>query len=592
MISEDRRLFDQHAEAGRLISIDALSGLPTLNIPVAQLYADDSLSQPLKVALSFQEGVFISIAGASRYLAMPGGKLSNEFILCLRDGRRVKVSTKMEDAINGGDFTLSPKKEKTDAGVQCVGFTVAYKDGGADDFILVSRTDKGAVLPLTRYSISSGSELNITRSSTAGASDVLKVAKGGETLLEAKLSTLLKLEVVQEDGGTLEKIVVYPESSTEKVTWSFTRPDKTKVNVEADGLGVNGKVVYCITADSSNRLISVEMKQQHSFTEGEKTKTDEAIRKETLEYDDKGKVKLHEISPGGGMDDLVHEYTYSETESVLTGFFKSATPKTVFTRTHSFSGGQSSEEKYGSTTVPFSRTQTHTLDESKQCVVTSAKVCEGEVTVDEQTLTVDAIGNPQSRCENDQTTYYTYYNNYMQYEVIENEERVQNSSFFGWLLKPLDYINPVGWACLIGGVGGFTWGTYLKIKVDMQPTKNDYARKAFDLPVDIIHCGSAGAFCGDMESELVTRKIDGTEKAQRLTFFGYDKVGERVRLTRKLTVLQPDYERIDVAAQQLVCATAAAQKFITSIKEQIEKASEKEKKGMTHPHGLQISSLT
>ncbi|MHA6194868.1 RHS repeat-associated core domain-containing protein [Pseudomonas wadenswilerensis] len=567
MSSEDKRLFDHYTEARRLISVDARTGLPTLQIPVAELYADDSLSEPLKVSLSFDEGVFLSLGNTTKYVSMPGGKYGNVFILPLRDGRRVKVDTGMVDDINGGDFTISPRFVIEDIEPYCVGFKVTYKDGGTDEFLLAGRFNKGGFLPKDRYSISSGGELRLESSSDLGLITT-KVTKNSETLLE---------EIV-ERGGEIKSIVVYPNNSTEKITWSFSKLSDLQLKLEVNGLGVNGKVVYCIATDRAKRLISVEAEQQHSFTVNKSTETDKAVYKEILEYDSAGKVKLHDICPGAGLDDLIHEYTYSDTESVLTGYFKSTTPKTAFTRTHGFTDGQTNEEKYGSEAVPVSCLRSHSIDSDKKCMVSSTEVWEGDVQVDEQRLIVDTLGNPLSHLENDRVTRYTYYNNYQQYEVIESKEKVENTTFFGWLLKPLDYLFPTGWACLIGGAGGLTWGTHMTSEVNMTSAKNNYAKDAFNLPVDIVHCGSDKPFSGDVESELVTRKVNGVEEAQSLSYFGYEKINGRAMLKKKLTVLQPNYEEVDVADKQLKVAQAAAKELTDSLNTEIANADAASKK--------------
>ncbi|MDR0279231.1 MAG: hypothetical protein LBJ37_15235 [Paucimonas sp.] len=568
MISEDKKLFDHYAAMGRLISVDAQTGGPTLNIPVADLYADDSLSQPLKVSLSLDDGIFLRFGNTNRYLAMPGGRFSKVFILPLRDGRRVKVDASMVDDINGGDFCISPIRSRVSDELKTVGFTVGYKDGRVDDYMLTGRTNEGGIMPLTRYAIASGNQLDIKFSQDKMV-DFLKVIKESDTLLEV---------IYSRGSNKLRGVVVYPASSTEKVTWTFSNPDKSEFRFEVDGLGADGKAAYCVTTDDTNRLVSVEVEQQYSFTVNGKTETDKAVYKETLEYDDAGKVKQHIICPGAGMDDLVHEYTYSDKGGVLTGYFKNATPKTVFTRTHDFSDEQTCEDKHGISTAPVVCKRSHGLDTATQCLVSSTKMWEGEVQVEDQTVIVDALGNPLSRGENDRITRYTYYNNYKQYTVTKSEEKVQNTSFLGWLLKPLDYLFPTGWACLIGGKGGFTWGTYLKTTVNMEPAKNDYAKDAFNLPVDIVHCGSDQPFSGDVESELVTRKVNGVEQAQSLTYFGYENINGRVRLKKKLTVLQPNYKEVDVADKQLKVATAAAQKFIDSLNKEIASADKDSKK--------------
>ncbi|MFD2645754.1 RHS repeat-associated core domain-containing protein [Pseudomonas japonica] len=577
MSSEEKQLFDQYAEAGRLIAVDARSGLPTLQIPVGELYADDSLSSPLEVHLSYhpKDGVFIQCGYSNRYLPWAGDQL----VATLRDGRRVQIDLEVKP-VNGGDFKIEPLFNIGMAPLEkkIIGFTVMYNDGGEDTFKFFTTSKEGARALLTGFRAPSGQYLQLDYSGW----QLEKISRDKETLLQVTWGD----DPLKDVSGSL---VMYPGSSTEKRTWGFIRQKlgDMETKIQVDGFGTTGKTLYVIKQNSSDVLISVAMEHQHAFG----SEISKAIHEEILEYESSGKISRHVICPGAGLEDLVHEYTYSDTESELTGYFKTTTPKAVFTRTHHFADGQSSEEKYGSTAVPISCTKNHSFDETKKCLVSSTKVWEGDVLVDDQVMNINGIGNPISRTDNGETRYYTYYNNYQQFEVEEIKEKVQDRGLFGILFGALDYINPVGWGMLADGSGGVTWGTYIKTKVNMVPATNDYAKKAFNLPVDIVHCGSDTTFNGDVESELVTRKVNGAEHPQRLTFFGYAKFGNRVRVNKKLTILQPDSVEADIEAEQLACAKGAAKAFLASLDEQIKQASGADKTGYEQTKAALLKSL-
>lgn len=183
-------------------------------------------------------------------------------------------------------------------------------------------------------------------------------------------------------------------------------------------------------------------------------------------------------------------------------------------------------------------------------------------------LEYDPSGNLVSRTQGDTVTEWTYFNNYKQYTVTEKKVGYRNTSFFGILLAPLDYLNPVGWGALACGSSGFTWGTRIETTVRMSHAANDYAKKAFNLPVDIKYPGDENGGCRHVESELVYRKEGEKKHALSLTYYGYKSLGSMVVPEVKLTVIRPDYTEVDVSGLQLAVATAAAKELLASLKKQ------------------------
>jgi len=588
MTGEARQQFEQYAEARRHITIDVRTGQAALQIPLAELFADDSFNHPFKVSLAFDAtlGLYLQIGGGNQPHAPQRMSADGKLILRLSDGRQMLVDQDMQ-ATNAGDLIVEKKiKAPAQTGANPLqeyvnGFSVTHRTGVREEFKLLGsttdNTDPGnpkftPIIYQSLYASPSGQELKFSYYPYPGP--LKAITRGDETLLEVKLS---ELDALKGGGSDCNySIVLFPKSKDEKRTFTFSAKAARSLEYkfEADGFASAGKTCYTVSHDSSGRLTGIVIERQHAFTVNKTSETDSARYSETLEYASDGKVRRHLIAHGGGMDELVHDYFYSADATSVTGHFLKA--RSAFTRLHNFSTGQSFQETYGSQAVPISRRNSHVIDLAKRCILSSTQVREGDVLVEEQALTVDATGNPVSRNDNGQVTHWTYYNNYQQYRVTETRTRVDDWSFFGIVFKLAEYLNPVGVGFAIGGRNGLTWGTRIGTTVEMLPANNNYAKSAFNLPVAIVHCGDERPLYGDVESELVCRLVDGKEQAQRLTFFGYAKFAERVRPQHKLTILQPDCTRVDVSTEQLTVATEAARPLLTSLEAQVAATSGKE----------------
>ncbi|HCN47239.1 MAG TPA: nematicidal protein 2-like protein [Pseudomonas sp.] len=579
MTREAKQLFDLRVEAKKFVSVDTQTGQATLQIPVVELFADDSFKHPLKVSLvnDATEGVRIQLGNGNQPLPSEDWE-PQKFLLVLRDGRGVQVDKKM-NSLNGGDFKISRFEFSHEAKVAGGELHVVYKDGlrEAFDFAMDQWTYNN-LLHLNTYVLPWFKKIETKHE----GGRLYKVQNERDTLLEV---TWFEYRNIHEGDRVydwmpemLKSIVVFPNAKNEKRTWSFTQKTATSLRTtfEVDGLGASGKTCYTVIQDRSGRLQGIEIEQQHAVTENGKSVTHTSMHRETLEYTADGKVDRHTISPGCGVDDMVHDYTYDGHVTRLIGYYRTAVPRTAFVRTYRFSAGQGFFEEYGSEAVPVCKQKSHRLDQGNKWLVSETKEWEGDVVVDEQSITLDSVGSPISRSEKERVTYWTYYNNYQEFRVTETAEKVQDNSFFGCLFKPIDYAT-VG-AAALGGSGGLTWGTRIDTTVEAFSTSNGYARKAFNLPVEIKHSGSYRPLTSDVESELVCRKLDGREVPERLTFFGYEHVAFQVLPKHKLVILQPDCSRVNVVKEQLAVATAAAEPFINSLNKQIAASSGAEKK--------------
>lgn len=564
MSSEARELFEQYSETYKHITIDSRTGQGELHIPVAELFVDDDLKDPMKVSLSYavEDGISIQVGGGAR--RTQGALYAQKFLLALRDGRHVEVSLSTK-AMQGGDFKITPFKEllSTDKAQK---ISVSYKDGSGEVFKFLTLANLQQKIVMERCWSAAGGRLEFMYGSYGELQKIQR--KDKVSLVEV---TWPKVPGFM-DTMLPTNIVVYPGSTSERKTFTFTAIDHKgePIKMEVDGLESSGKILYTIKSDSLYRLSEVQTVRQ-------RTETDRVVSSETLEYDSYGRVLRHVISPGIDMDALVHDYAYAGQTTTLMAFYKAAAPRCAFIRNFDFNGGQLSVENYGSSAAPICKQRSYSLDSARRCVDSRSQSWEGDVPVDHQILTVDVNGNPTRRENNQEVTEWTYYNNYQQFTVTETKVKVEDWSLFGCLFKGLDYLNPVGQVFGLAGSSGMTWGTRIDSTVEMTATANNYAKKAFNLPVDITHCGSDRPFTGDVESELISRKVGEKEEPQRLTFFGYDNVAGQIRVKHKLTILQPDCSRVNVEAEQLAVATEAAKAFTKSLEDQIKAASDKEK---------------
>ena len=578
MSSETQQLFEQCMESRKHVTVDARTGIGVLRIPLAELFADDSLKNPLAISLSYEKsnGIHVQVGNFLNRVKLVSGNGGTAALITLRDGRVVSVSHGTI-AMNGGDFTIRPFTEEIidEFGApQTIraGYRVSYKDGSRDTFRFVIQTTNEYQVNWTQYMLPSGLCLDLEYNFFG----LEQVSKGEQVLLKVDWHSFE--ELAQSGMWRLPKtIVIFPDSTTEKRTFTFVKAscNGQQTSLNGDGFATSGKINYLIKRDAAGNLTSFEAEHQHPFEK----ETDKAMHRETLEYDRDNRITRHTVAPGAGMDDLVHDYAYSGTTTTLVGYYKNATPRATLLRHHHFHNEQSCVERYGSDAVPLCKQRLHSLDTRNKWLVSQHRTWEGDVLVDQQTLALDGIGNPVRRNNNDEITQWTYYNNYQQFRITETETHVEDWSFFACLFKVIDYANPLGAIFAVGSYSGMTWGTRLDTTVEMLPAVNDYAKKAFDLPVDIVHCGSDRPFSGDVESELVSRKIGDQEVPQRLTFFGYGNFDGHIRAKQKLTILQPDCSLVDVTTEQLAVATKAAAPLVKSLKAQISAASAEEKSG-------------
>ncbi|MHC2144145.1 hypothetical protein [Pseudomonas sp. 210_17 TE3656] len=204
----------------------------------------------------------------------------------------------------------------------------------------------------------------------------------------------------------------------------------------------------------------------------------------------------------------------------------------------------------------------------------------------------DCYGNLVKRDEAGVVTEWTYYNDYDVFNVSEESERVYTITKENWpgqwLQATLDHANPVGWGCLIFGNSGLTWYKVAHTTVTLTHAGTDYAKSAFQLPVDLDYPGSSAGFSSHPESEIVYFRHGDTLHPRSLTFYGYTKLTPiahpHVNRThtlvpfKKLTIIDPNFERVDISSLQLDIAKQWAKPFADSLKLQVNAAEDAEEK--------------
>ncbi|MCU1733012.1 MULTISPECIES: RHS repeat-associated core domain-containing protein [unclassified Pseudomonas] len=581
-MSSNPNLFEKH------ISINPQTGQGRFSIPIAGLYADEGLSVPLNLSL------FCSLESPSITL-LPVGVISeisgvryDEVLhilgLPIRDGRLITTSISEKSEKDFGDFTLSAGPIHYAENGDFCDIHVRHEDGGKEHHIY---SNSGGLL--LAYSAPTGKtlkldwETDIYEDSFSDLGSRLRSICAGDRCLLKTEAAPRNDRHINKFGENLifKRLIVFPDTH-EQVTYELEadddfRAEGVEFKVTVTGCGILGKKIYRSTL-VDDKLSRIDIITEHMIAgakEGDAPRLDTSTHTESVTYAG-DKVSEYKVSPGAGVDPLVEAYEYTADKTTITcRQMKKGDEDAVVlcTREYQYKDGRQVSETVIANGVAVTQEQEVKVDDKRAvATVKSTKKIDG-VTVDEVTLEYDPSGNLVSRAQGDTVTEWTYFNNYKKYTVTEKKVGYSNTSFFGILLAPLDYLNPVGWGALAFGSSGFTWGTRIETTVSMSHAANDYARNAFNLPVDIKYPGDESGGCTHVESELVYRKEGENKYALSLAFYGYKTLnkgplGVMVVPEIKLTVLRPDYTEVDVSALQLAVAKEAAKALLDSLKKQ------------------------
>ncbi|WP_175650496.1 RHS repeat domain-containing protein [Pseudomonas sp. Marseille-P9899] len=591
-MSSSQDLFEKH------ISINPQTGQGRFSIPVGSFRADEGASAPLSVSLFctlktpdiklMPSGHILEVSGKK------GDEVLNMYELPIRDGRLITAKVSAGSERDFGDFTMA-------VGSLNGGFCdieVRHQDGGKEKHAYSLR---GGIL--TDYFVSTGKSLNLkwetdiykgAAAETPG-SRLLSINSGDRCLLKTEAAPQKSTAIgMGREIPVFKRLIVFPDTC-EQVTYELEQktdkghgmslyspdagPSKRSgtTTVTVTGCGIPGRKIYKIKI-VDDKLSSLDITTEHTIAgakAGDAPQVEKLTHTETVTYIG-DKVSEYKVSPGAGVDPLVEKYEYTTDKTTVTcRQMKTGDEKgvVIWTREYQYKDKRQVWEKVTANGVVVIQEQEVKVDEARAvATVKTTKKIDG-VTVDELILEYSPGGNLVSKTQGGIVTEWTYYNNYKKYTVVEKEVRYHNTSFFSFLLKPFDYLFPTGWGTLAFGSSGFTWGTRIETTVSMGRAANDYAKKAFNLPVDIKYPGDENGGCTHVESELVYRKVGDKKHALSLTFYGYktlNKISSGVLVVPevKLTVLRPGYSEVDVTALQLAVAKGAAQALLDSLKKQ------------------------
>ncbi|VVE81115.1 RHS repeat-associated core domain-containing protein [Pandoraea sputorum] len=583
--------FETYAALNRKILVSPQSGEGMLRIPIAELFADASASPSFNLSFSCKTRLgdldlipcgFI-VTGSPISIRTAKDHFED---LPLYDGRSLTIDMNSGETFNGGDFVI--KRDGTSVVVYhkngtCEAFVVSPIEAG----FMVGEGLRGPIYPI-RYVSPSGRSLTFEWKSFADRPHITAINDDDGRILDVEwIETKRELTLTATDISALKKVVLFPKSDQE-ITFTFSgdlMPFGFKKSIEVTGATGSAKTTYYIEKNDGNiRKFQIHRKSSIPPDKvGNPNIVETSTHTESLEFSDK-KIVKHTTSPGGGVTPLVESYKFDTGKTIVAC---KQGDKTALTRVYTFADNRQTETVTAAGVTVVTE-QTVSIDKTRGIATHKIIKKIGNVVVDERTLEYDAIGNLVRSTKDDTVTEWTYFNNYNAYTVTEKATNYQDTSFFGCLLKALDYANPIGLGFVAFGSGGLTWGTKIETTVDMAVSSNDYAQVAFHLPCAMNYPGDPKGFTSHVESEIVYRKVGDKQYAQRLTYFSYQKfipktvpnvVRPHVPLPhRKLTVFQPAYKEVDVSAEQLLVAKAAAKALLESLAKQYNSTKDKDEK--------------
>ncbi len=605
----------------RHIYIDPYTGKSNWHIPVGRLVGSDGVAPVFEARIAPNPVIgspeLMRVIDFKRTEETIGSGSVNERVvkvlqlnepLQLSDGKLIKVRFENAERIEGEDYVVEDRRSA---------LVVTRKDGSVEVFKLHhfdSLIEKAASsvgeIYLSRLISNCGRELKFSWS---------RKKKEPRAFLDSvsdDVGVLMSLSWAVDNRdqvrGGLDKLVLF-SGSNDEVSYEFTRgredgqisvgsvTEGYSHSIKVSGKGVLDKRLYLINLEGkekSYRINKLEFETVLTIppaTTGAKATEERRTQIESLTYQTDGKVSTYTIAPGAGIDALTETYNYDTQNQ--TSVNCSQGWLNVGKRVHTFENGRQTKESRVLAGVTYTTEQSMSVDKTRQVltVISTQKIDSNSV--EQVAYELDARGNLIKMIKGDVVTEWTYYNNYQKYLVKEDKKTVHDKSVFGWLLKPLDYLNPIGWGFHAFGSSGLTWGTGVDSTVSMNVSENNYAKVAFGLPLEVKYPGDVGGNSTHIESEFVYLKKGDKVHPQRLSYFGYGKLesasqksvgrAHSVVPNLKLTVLEPDFERVDITSEQLAVAKAAAKPILDSLAKQKAAAKTEEAKKI----GESIASL-
>ncbi|WP_438280179.1 RHS repeat-associated core domain-containing protein [Pseudomonas alabamensis] len=585
------------------ISVDEYSGTGKFILPIAEVLNEEQeplFTLELDADLIDPQFNLFSYGTWSLYwggLAASTSKLSlND--LPFTNGQRVTCNVGMEGFTRGDNYLVDAelfiqarvenvKKEGSSATVTSQRhITVMLKNGVAHVYELIQpgKDAHGHAL-LSQVVAPSGKAVDFTWVNKKTTPRLASISRAGQTLLKADWAnlTLQKLEVFPQSEEVKTFSIAYSDTAIEitltgqsspadQLTYALNLKDKHVESLHVVSTYKNP--TPCIHTNSalftySDNKVSSYHIQPHGYT-------DKSSLTAVYAYNDESSARSTTITCFCGQppDTLaptaqpIGVYTYNYEEGRLTCFKADA-------------GG----------TVEEIRHEMALLEAESRVRLTATRVIDAQE-VGSFSWEFDACGNLVKHEEDGVITEWTYYNDYDVYQVEEQSERVSTVSGKNWLshgaAAAFDYANPIGLGLMFFGNSGLTWYKVLHSTVNLSHAGTTYAKEAFQLPLDLVYPGATTGFSSHPESELVSARQDGAWHAQSLTFYGYQKFipikqphvrrAHVLKPSRRLTIVEPDLERVDISALQLKIARDWAKPFSDSLKAQVAASQDEDDK--------------
>ena len=459
--------------------------------------------------------------------------------------------------------------------------SVMHKNGIAQVFqVIGSGNNSGECnVYMTELLLPTGQGLKFTWASPKDCPRLVGISDSAGELLSATWDR-------SSDEPELDKLVLFP-GSNEQVTYTFTREDEaTQIEI----LGVDPlaqKLIYRI--EGSDKKVS-KVTSTTIYADAF-----ERVLSEQLAYTG-NKVKHYTTTSPECTDGLMLTSTYAQNKTTVVATRGEETTARS-TEIYEFDNGRLCKQSslIGETT---STTEFNLTADYQKMLVTLQVVSKVDgVTVDESTTTFNNEGNLLSVERGNEVTEWTYFNNYAKYSVDETLQREYVLEGIRSVLTLFDYTLPGAVYKLTTGKA-LTWGYSTHFDVDLSYSTNDYAKDAFNLPVEVKYPGDVLGFSTHVESERKYHKDGEKEVTSTITYFGYETfpcvkhpfVDRKhwVVPALKLTVFEPEFETVDISATQLKLAQQGATAFKEALERTRDRQSTQEDK---HAVQVQIDGL-
>ncbi|MBF8774199.1 RHS repeat-associated core domain-containing protein [Pseudomonas fulva] len=597
------------------IDIDTFSGKCQLKFPLGELLGQLN-GMPLQLALTAQVHAsskvpVLNFFGLGTW-KMSGGSSYEKYAIHVSDvplvnGQAMSISTddkSSSTAVGPGyifdathilnmrkdkfgntvdDFQRKPLKGQT--------FTVMHTSGMAEIFDCVGDLTKDTSEPplvLTRKILeSNGKGLTFTWQR--------KNKDARVTSIQDSTGTVLKAEWDWSDSQApkLSQLILHPDT-TEAVTYDCAYEEKALVISLTKQHPFLEKMVYRLETGKDH----MKLKSTTHYKSEQTDKTKEAIAfnrqlTETLKWEN-DKIKTLTIEMPGSTARLTKTWTWKEKTTQITLTSEQTLPvksdkkdakpavkthaETLQDVTYTYSDGvitKLESKALGSTSV---HTCTVTTDAEAHTTTSCIVNTVDGVEVSKTESTFNQQGNIIELKRGDEKIQWTYFNNYTHYhttsEITNDASQIQN---FLWDAI-IGSSSPIG--AQFKNELNFASNTVRKFTTFKSSAPNNYAKSAFNLPLDINYPGDELGFSNHVESERVIKINKAGETTAKITYFGYDKIAtvkdelidrnHVVVLARKLTVLMPTVSSISVTKEQRAIADKAIESMVAALKACIE----------------------